>query len=181
MTPEFIDNTDRGQVGIGTLIIFIALVLVAAVAAGVLVNTSGELQSTAADTGSQAQAEVSNQLDVVSATGETASNGNNVTAIDFEVKKSAGADAIDTGAMTVQFTSDSSSATITSTVDTVLSETSDRATITVDLSSDPSSGTLNELEPGSEAQVTFVDQSGASTIYGVNVPQVTTGKDFVPV
>ncbi len=181
MIPEFIDNSDRGQVGIGTLIIFIALVLVAAVAAGVLVNTSGELQSTAADTGSQAQAEVSNQIDVVSATGETAGDGNNVTTIDFEVKKSAGADPIDLSAMTVQFTSDSSSATITSTGSTVLSETSDRATITVDLNTEPDSGSLNELEPGSEAQVTFVDQSGASTIYGVNVPQVTTGKDFVPV
>jgi len=185
MIPDLSNTDSRGQVGIGTLIIFIALVLVAAVAAGVLVNTSGELQSQAADTGSDAQSEVSNQIDVLSATGEvTGSDPYNVTKLTFEVKKSAGADPIDLSAATIQFVSDSSAQTLevgsgaSISGTSVLASTSNRATIEVTLN--PGSEPY-ELKSGGEAEVTFIDQSGASTVYGVNVPEVTTGKDYVSV
>jgi flagellin-like protein len=65
----FEERTERGQVGIGTLIVFIAMVLVAAIAAGVLINTAGFLQTQSEQTGQQSSAQVTDRLEPVSKTG----------------------------------------------------------------------------------------------------------------
>jgi flagellin-like protein len=189
MHERITTDADRGQVGIGTLIIFIALVLVAAVAAGVLVNTAGLLQSQAEDTGSDAQAQVSNQIDVVSATGVAADGTDGVESVELIVKKSPGSDPIDLTAATIEYTSDTAADTLVGDAsevsrtaisggsDDVLTDNSDRIKITIDVNSVEGS----DLPAGEEATLQIVDQSGASTIYGVNVPDVLTGKSYVRV
>ncbi|MDS0281984.1 archaellin/type IV pilin N-terminal domain-containing protein [Haloarcula onubensis] len=102
MFDEFNRDDDRGQVGIGTLIVFIAMVLVAAIAAGVLINTAGFLQSGAEETGQQSSDQVTNRLQVVSAVGEDIGS-NGVDTVRITVKKAPGANNIDLSTTTLQF------------------------------------------------------------------------------
>lgn len=193
------DRDDRGQVGTGTLVVFVALVLVAAVAAGVLVDASGHLQSRAADTGSQAQAGVSNRVEIVSVVGADRYEGNpnptelgrngEIDTIDVYVTLSPGAEAVDLSEATVQYTTDGESATLTYSRGTSFNEDT---FIVAGFDADGYQGPATELNAtgelyritirpdselagGAEASIEIVDQSGASTAYEIDVPAVVDG------
>jgi flagellin FlaB len=111
---EFINDEDeRGQVGIGTLIVFIAMVLVAAIAAGVLINTAGFLQTQAEETGQDSTDQVANNINVIGTVGEVGSYDhdndggtpdiNQVDLIRLTVQKSAGSGDIDLGGLSIQY------------------------------------------------------------------------------
>jgi len=83
----------KGQMGIGTLIIFISIILVAAIAAAVLLGTGSSLQQRALTTGKQTEREVTAALNVVTI---AATDGSDSDIENFEilVKLAAGSDPI---------------------------------------------------------------------------------------
>jgi len=83
----------KAEMGVGTLIVFIAMLLVAAVAAGVLIQTVGSLQETSLSTGQQAEAQISTHAEVVEV---SASDGRDGDLEDFQeiIKLAPGSDPI---------------------------------------------------------------------------------------
>ena len=89
-----LDQENRGQVGIGTLIVFIAMVLVAAIAAGVLINTAGLLQAQAQQTGEETTAEVSNIFQIGKVVGSETTGNNKLDVLNVSARLSSGSDPI---------------------------------------------------------------------------------------
>ena len=89
----------------GTLIVFIAMVLVAAVAAAVLINTSGSLQQRAQATGKEATQEVSSNLKVVGVYGYRNATGasDDLRVIKMNAELSAGATSMDLTKLIIRF------------------------------------------------------------------------------
>ncbi|WP_049925872.1 archaellin/type IV pilin N-terminal domain-containing protein [Halopiger goleimassiliensis] len=107
MTDTFTpyDSNDRGQVGIGVLIIFIAMVLVAAIAAGVVIDTGGMLQAQAEATGEESTELVSERLTANTAVGIVGDEANgDLTEIRVGVSAAPGASEINLVDTVVQVT-----------------------------------------------------------------------------
>jgi flagellin FlaB len=59
------ENNDWGSIGIGAMIVFIALILVAAVASAVIIQTGEKLQQNAQQSGSDTQQEISGKISII--------------------------------------------------------------------------------------------------------------------
>jgi len=190
MFERIFDEEERGQVGIGTLIVFIAMVLVAAIAAGVLINTAGFLQTQAEATGEESTSQVSERLQVVSQSGTISDDiggEDGIDELEFVVSMAPGADNIDLSETSVELIGPDGQETFTleqdgdvseidifqGDDDVVLTSNSDRATVTLNLGEDPE--LEYELLESDRLSVTFSTPAGATTTTEIRVPTTLTG------
>ena len=187
-----LDNTDedRGQVGIGTLIVFIAMVLVAAIAAGVLVNTAGVLQATAQDAGEQSVQKVTNRVEVINQHGVVGQN-DSIKDIKMTVRLAAGSGSVDMNDTTIKYISDSNVVTLQNgTVDgshfgvdplkdadesaDVINNLDDRFEVTINASQIESN---DGLSTGETVKLEITSRTGGTTTVILTMPQQLAGKD----
>lgn len=94
---------DEGAIGIGTMIVFIAMVIVAAVAAAVLISTAGNLQRKSSETGEETTEEVSGNIFVRDIIGNVSSSGDELTDVYFYLGLAPGANDVDLQKMVVRW------------------------------------------------------------------------------
>ncbi len=88
------ENEDEvAAIGIGAMIVFIALILVAAVASTIIIKTAEELQQRAEKTGDDTRDEISGKMQIISAFVDTAA-ATHVTQVVLLAQMSAGSDTV---------------------------------------------------------------------------------------
>ncbi len=99
------DHNDKAEVGIGTMIVFIAAVIVAAIAAAVLVNTAGNLQRKSQETGDETTDEVSGNIFVRDTIGHvwTITGQDRVDEVNLTIALAPGGEPIDLTTMTLRW------------------------------------------------------------------------------
>jgi flagellin FlaB len=175
MIQKLLDE-DRGQVGIGTLIVFIALVLVAAIAAGVLINTAGLLQSQAESTGDESTDQVSSNLNFIDEKADV-SSANDAENIRVSVTLGPGADAVNLDNANIETFGDVSASSSDvgslivdgesdiSTSNAVLRNSDQVATLELTQLS-----TVSSQPPGTQIEVVLTTGDGSQTTTVLNVP-----------
>ncbi|MCD6384023.1 MAG: flagellin [Thermoplasmata archaeon] len=108
---------EAGDMGIGTMIIFIAMVLVAAVAASLLISTAGDLNQQAQETGRLAQQEVSSGFLVMEVFGYDNGTDGDIDDLYIKMRLNAGSPAIDMDNVIIEVTGDSFEASLNVTCD----------------------------------------------------------------
>lgn len=102
----------RAEMGVGTLIIFIALLLVAAVAASVLLGTAQSLQQKSLSTGQQTKGEISTNIRVIEVSAVDGRNGT-VENFSMQMKLSPGSEPIKLDELSLTLNTDTTTTTLT--------------------------------------------------------------------
>ena len=169
---------ERGQVGIGTLIVFIALVLVAAIAAGVLINTAGFLQTQAQSTGEESTEQVSTNLVFLSTTGTVDVDGSGelsgINQFSTTVQLGPGSNAIDLNDSTVSVFTDAGASAEFDGVDPANSAGTDEIAF-----DSRSTSVLSTDSSDSDATATIVVTPDSSGQLGVGEIEAGTTVDVV--
>ena len=115
------NDNESGSIGIGAMIVFIALILVAAVASTVIIKTAEELQDRAEKTGDDTRDQISGKLIVTDVYIQTDDGGDgNIDDLVVIAKLASGSDATLETAMTYMIICDNTGfATDTGTVDAI--------------------------------------------------------------
>ncbi|WP_049915865.1 archaellin/type IV pilin N-terminal domain-containing protein [Haloferax mucosum] len=193
------NSEDRGQVGIGTLIVFIAMVLVAAIAAGVLVNTAGFLQATAEDAGQESVNKVTNRVEVLNTHG-TVGGENDIDNITMTVRLAAGSSSVDMNETSIKYLSDTQVQTLTNSSKSltyanktnfnlskvtdddgsfgVLNSMNDRYEVRINTSDieNPSGDLTGGLSTGEKVTLEITSRTGGTTQVMLTMPQQLAGK-----
>jgi archaellin len=176
---------------------------VAAIAAGVLINTAGFLQTQSEQTGEQSTQQVTDRLEPVAKTGTvTGTSGNEaIDTVELTVQKAPGASDINVSSATLEYVGpdgtdriamntegngpladpggfDSVQDEKTSIDQTpyILNDEADRLVVTLDLSEFDNNG---DLQPGEEATIRINSQSGSTSVIRIQVPQSLSGESAV--
>ena len=163
MFDNFSDEEERGQVGIGTLIVFIAMVLVAAIAAGVLINTAGFLQTKSEETGMQSSAQVTDRVQVSSETAMVAKQ--TVPKYSINLPDDPEVEFIGTGTAQITVAATGSNLNITGSGAKVIS-VADGTQAALDVSYDGSTWTVTDVSSGKQLSSSgqlIVEQDGTPT------------------
>ncbi len=99
----------HAEMGVGTMIIFIAMILVAAVAASVLISTANKVREQAQNTGDQAINNVASGFVVQDVTGQVLADRSAIKNITVQLRLQAGSPAVNMDKVTVQFISGTTS------------------------------------------------------------------------
>ena len=151
---------DIGAIGIGAMIVFIAMVLVAGIAASVLIQTSSKLETQAMQTGQETTAEVASGVDIEDIKGY-ATTGADIKYLAITVRPRAGSEEIDLSAAFIEL-SDSSSKL-------VLTYTSDEFQLAADVDGDLFTTTFYDTMEANEFSVVVIEDADDSCTSGTPV------------